>query len=82
MARLLDRAKAEALLAACEAETSVAASAKATWDRALRKRAEAFAAANEGGLLVGEIAERCGMSVGAVKLDIGKAKRARESNAA
>lgn len=76
--RLLDRDAAARLLGACANECAVAIASKATWDQALRKRAESFLAANEGGLQVSEIAAHCGCSVGLVKLEIGKAKTRRD----
>lgn len=78
MARLLDRVKAEELLGSARSECAVANASKETWERALAKRAQAFLAANEGGILVQEIADHCGCSVGLVKLEIGKAKKLRD----
>jgi hypothetical protein len=78
MARLLDRAKAEELLADNLARCTAANEAKSEWERQLVARADSWLASNEGGLLVQEIAEHCGCSVGLVKLEIGKAKNRRE----
>jgi DNA-directed RNA polymerase specialized sigma24 family protein len=78
MARLLDRVKAEELLADNLARCQAASAAKAGWDASLVERSDSWLAANEGGLLVQEIAEHCGCSVGLVKLEIGKAKARRE----
>lgn len=77
MARLLDRVKAEELLAACRTSTVAADERKLAWDNALIERGDSYLAANEGGLLVQEIAQHVGRSVGLVKLEIGKAKSRR-----
>lgn len=79
MARLLDRALAEVLLAECSETTANADKAKQLWDDALVVRGDAYLRANEGGLLVQEIAGQVGRSVGLVKLEIGKSKSRREA---
>lgn len=81
MARLLDRVKAEELLADNLAHCEASNAAKASWERELIARADSWLASNEGGLLVQEIAEHCGCSVGLVKLEVGKAKTRREAAA-
>lgn len=77
MARLLDRVKAEQLLAKCSITTEGADEKKRAWDESLMERGDAYCEANEGGLLIQEIAQHVGRSSSLVKLEISRAKARR-----
>lgn len=73
----VDRVAADALLGAAMSESAVVEATIENLERARVRRAEAWMVANEAGVHASEIADRCRMSVGLVKLEIGKAKKAR-----
>lgn len=81
MARLLDRLQAERLLGENLEHCQDCTAKKAAWDAALIERGKSWLEANEAGLQANEIADHCGCSVGLVKLEISKAKKAREEAA-